>query len=221
MQNRTRVRLPVVVSRRYGWWGIAFAVLLLIGGGMASIPTAEDPAGKIVAFYDAHASVVIIAQLVGVLAVIALAVFGVGVARQAPDHTTQRSISVAVVLVLIAELATNVPPLVLALSSPTTESAAHAWTVAADVTDIALFLALGLLAAAVALREVPWLRWFGLFAAALCWIRAIVSPLGLPAFDAVAPLLILAFFTATSLWIVARRRLWAQPDRVSDRETRA
>ena len=207
-----------MVSRRYGWWGIAFAVLLLLYGGMGSIPTAEDPSAEIVAYYDAHAWLVVIAQLVSVLAVLALAVFGLGLAREAPDGTTRRNLVVAVVLVVITELATNVPPLVLALVPTPSESAAHAWTVVADTTDVALFVALGLLAAVVAVRGIPWLRWFGLVAAALCWVRAVATPLGFTTLDAVAPLAVLAFLTATSVWIVARRALWAQPDRTSSRE---
>jgi hypothetical protein len=204
-----------VVSRRPGWWGIAFAVLLLIGGGMVSVPTADDSSASIVAFYDAHASVVIIAQVVGVVAIIALVLFTVGLAREAPDAPTQRRLFAALVFVAIAELGTNVPPLVLAFSSPAAASAAHAWTIAADITDVALFLALGALAAALAVREIAWLRWFGLVAAALCWLRAVASPLGFPALDAIAPFVALGFFAATSLWIVARKPLWAQPAAVS------
>jgi hypothetical protein len=207
--------LPGVVSRQAGWWGIAFAVLLLLGGGMASVPTGDDSSAKIVAFYDAHASVVIVAQLVGLLAVIALALFTVGLARNAPDETTRRNLIVALVITVIAELATNVPPLVLASTSRTTASAAHAWTVAADITDVALFLALGLLAALLAVREIAWLRWLGLLAAALCWLRAVASPMGFRTLDAIAPFVALGFFAATSLWIVARKRLWALPSAAS------
>jgi hypothetical protein len=197
----------LMVERRVGWWGIAFAVLLLIGGGMASIPTSDEASPKIIAFYDSNASVVVIAQVVGVLALVALAAFTLSMARQAADDVARRALIASLVLAVIAELATNIPPLVLARSSPTATSA-HNWTLAADLADAALFLALGLLAVAVAFRAIQWLRWFGYVAGVLCFMRAVGSPLGFTGLDAIAPIVVLVFFAAASVLILLNRPLW-------------
>ena len=187
-----------------GWWGIAFAALLLVVGGMVSVPTADDPAAKIVAFYAANASIVIAAQVGGIVALLPLVLFVRALAHRAPDPSSARRLIAVLVLVVIAELATNVPPLVLALTSPS-GSAAHAWTVAGDLADAALFASLGLLALAAIPGQASWLRWFGVAVAALAFVRAVGSPLGFTALDAIAPIAFLAFVVALSVQMLRVR----------------
>jgi hypothetical protein len=45
-------------SRRAGWWGIAFVVVLLAAGAMASVPTSKASTQHIQTFYVDHRSVV-------------------------------------------------------------------------------------------------------------------------------------------------------------------
>src|ERR1700694_6040229 len=65
------VRIEYSVSvrgRRGGWWGVAFVVTLTVGAGMVSVPTATQSGREISAFYAAHAAVILIQQLLGVVA---------------------------------------------------------------------------------------------------------------------------------------------------------
>jgi hypothetical protein len=171
---------------------------LFLGGGMVSVPTADDPAGKIQVFYDAHASIVITAQVIGAIALIPLVLFVLALGHRLPDLSAPRRLIAALVLVVISELATNVPPLVLSLLSSPAGSTAHAWTLAGDVADTALFASLGLLALAAISGKIAWLRSAGVVVALLAFARAVGSPLGFTALDAIAPIAFLAFIVALS-----------------------
>ncbi|MDP9329088.1 MAG: hypothetical protein M3P11_00325 [Actinomycetota bacterium] len=197
-------------SSRQGWWGIAFAVLLLIGAGMVSVPTADDPAAKIVAFYQAHTSIVLVAEVVGILALVPLVLFIRALAQRSSDAAHSRRLMGVAVLVVVTELATNVPPVVLALASNPSPSSAHAWTFAVDLADATLFAALGLLALLAIRQQMGWFRWFGIGVAALCFAQAVGSPLGLTALDAIAPSAFLLFVAALSAWMLRTR-----PDKVA------
>jgi hypothetical protein len=193
------------VTPRQGWWGIVFALLLLIGGGMVSVPTADDPAAKIVSFYGANGSIVLAAEVVGVIALVPLVLFIRALAQRAPDQEGSRRLMAAAVLVVVTELATNVPPVVLALASSPSPSAAYAWTFAADLADAALFASLGLLALLTIPGQVRLLWWFGVAVAVLCFARAVGNPLGLTALDAVAPFAFLIFVVMLSVWMLRTR----------------
>jgi hypothetical protein len=188
-----------VEGRRAGWWGIAFVVLLFIGGGMVSVPTADVEAAKIVAFYDIHASIVIAAQVIGVIALVPLALFVLALVRRLHDPSSARRLIAALMLVVITELVTNVPPLVLSLLSSPSGSTAHAWTLSGDIADAALFASLGLLALALIPGRAAWLRSAGAAVAFLAFVRAVGSPLGFTALDAVAPIAFLAFVVVLSV----------------------
>ncbi|MGA9160764.1 MAG: hypothetical protein WB297_07865 [Actinomycetota bacterium] len=184
-----------MVDRRQGWWGIGFAVMLLVAGGMVSIPTADDPGATIVAFYSDHGAVVIAAQVVGALALAPFVMFASALARRALPRTRAPRIVGATTLVVLTELATAVPPLVLALGTPT-RSMAHTWTFVADLTDAALFVALGLFALATVPRRPDWVRWFGIAVSLMVFVRAVLSPLGSAALDVVAPIAFIAYVVA-------------------------
>jgi hypothetical protein len=187
-----------VDERRQGWWGIAFVVLLFVGGGMVSVPTADDSAARIVAFHDAHAPIVIVAQIIGMAALVPLLLLVQALSRRAQDPAVARWIVAAGIAVAVTQLATAIPPLVLAIGAPTADSA-HTWTFAEDLADAALFAALGLLVLAVVVGRPPWLRRFGVVVAALAVARAAGSPLGVRALDVVAPLAFVAFVVALSV----------------------
>lgn len=189
---------------RKGWWGIAFAVLVLIGAGMVSLPTADDSSARIVAFYDAHASIVIAAQVVGIVAIVPLVLFVLALARRAPDASSARRVIAVLILVAAAELVTALPALVLALDSPSA-SAAHRWTLAGDLADAGLFASLGLFSLAVLPGRVVWVRGFGFLVALLALVRAFGGPLGFTALDAVAPIAYLLFVVVLSVTMLRER----------------
>jgi hypothetical protein len=107
---------------------------------------------------------------------------------------------------VVTELATNLPPLVLALANAPSQSSAHTWTLAGDLADAALFASLGLLALAVTPGRASWVRWFGVTVAALALVRAVGSPLGFTALDAVAPVAFIVFVVALSVQMLRARQ---------------
>src|SRR5438105_677463 len=64
-------------SRRGGWWGVAFVVTLAVSAGMVSLPTSAQSGAQIAGFYRAHAAVILVQQLLGVLSVVFFLLFAV------------------------------------------------------------------------------------------------------------------------------------------------
>ena len=189
-------------SRRSGWWGIAFVVVLLVYGAMVSVPTSQASAQHIQTFYAAHRSVIVIAQVIGILAIPLFVFFAVALARHRDGRGRSAGgwIIPAGVLVVIANLGTVVPPLWLALVSHPSAGLARTLTRAADLTDAALFAAIAVFAVAVALNvQLSWLRGSCLVVAILTLLRAVASPLGVSTLDAVAPLAFLALVVVLSV----------------------
>src|SRR5207302_995609 len=133
-------------SRRGGWWGVAFVVTLAVSAGMVSLPTSAQSGAQIAGFYRAHAGVILVQQVLGVLSVVFFLLFAVALGA-----SRRRWLLVGTVLVAITELATNVLPVVLALSNPTPDGA-YALTVAEDLADAALFASVAVFSIAVGLE---------------------------------------------------------------------
>src|SRR5207248_140664 len=66
-------------SRRGGWWGVAFVVTLAVSAGMVSLPTSAQSGAQIAGFYRAHAGVILVQQVLGVLSVVFFLLFAVAV----------------------------------------------------------------------------------------------------------------------------------------------
>lgn len=179
-----------LASGRGGWWGIAFAVGLLVVGAMADLPTAALSGERIAAFYAAHRQVIVAQQVVGALLVAPLLGFAAALDRRigAGGGRGPRLVVLAGLLLGAANLATIVPPLVLALLTAPSPATAHTLTLVADLADAALFAT----SAAFALVA-------GLAVAAVTLARAFASPLGMTALDAVAPIAFLVFVLALSV----------------------
>ena len=196
------VRIEYSVSvrgRRGGWWGVAFVVTLTVGAGMVSVPTATQSGREISAFYAAHAAVILIQQLLGVVALGFLIAFAVALgARQ------RRWLMIGTVFLAISELATNIPPAVLALTNLGPDSA-HALTVFEDLADMALSLSTAVFSVAATTGEVAWVRAAGLLVAALSVIRVVMTPFGIRAFDAVAPIAFLVLVLILSVRLLVGR----------------
>ena len=93
-------------GRAGGAWGIAFVVLVLVSAAMASLPTAGDSEATIAAFYRDHATIVVLQQVIGVLALLPLVAFGLSIAPN-------RWLRPALFLLVAVELVTNIVPLVI------------------------------------------------------------------------------------------------------------
>src|SRR4051794_37287514 len=103
----------IVMRSRGGWWGIAFALGLLLVGAMASLPTAAQGGEAIAAFYAAHRPVIVVQQALGVLLVAPFLGFAAALDRRSgaqPSGTTRWLILTALLLAA-AEVATALPPL--------------------------------------------------------------------------------------------------------------
>ena len=165
-------------------------MLLLVGAGMASVPGGDDTVADARAFYVDNTGVVLAAQVVGLVAVAPLLLFVRGLARS-PLVAGRNHVRTTGVLVAAAAVVTAVPPLWLcAVAGTAPADTVHRWTVASDLVDVLLFVAIAGFAAACA-SAVPhpgWLRWVGIVVAAACLGRALVILAGGGLLTVVAPL---------------------------------
>src|SRR6266581_4041697 len=118
-----------------GWWGVAFACGLLLSAAMVSLPTAAQNAEEIKAFYTANHQIIMVQQIIGVLALLPFLGLTVALARHARARGGGggQAIVLAGLVLAIAEVATNVPPLILASASDPTLGAAHTLTLVEDL----------------------------------------------------------------------------------------
>ncbi|HYU63959.1 MAG TPA: hypothetical protein VEN12_09265 [Verrucomicrobiae bacterium] len=179
-------------------WGIAFAVLLLVSAAMVSLPTSAQSGERIAAFYIAHGELIVLQQIVGVAALGAFIAFALSL-------RPSRWLRPALWLFAVTELATNVIPLVMEASNPRADTA-HMLTVAEDIADSALFIAIAVFVAAATMTQPVWLRVAAYVVAAACTVRALGSPLGFTALDVVAPLAFVAFVIVLSVKSLVRRQ---------------
>lgn len=191
-----------------GWWGIVFACGLLVGGAMISLPTAAETAEEIKAFYAANRQIIIVQQIVGVAALVPFLGFTFTRARhvRVRGGGGARSIVLAGLVLAIAEVATNVLPLLLASAVDPTLETAHTLTRIEDLADAALFASIALFSLAAALADRSWVRSAGLIVAALTLLRAFASPLGVSALDAVAPIAFVVYVLVLSGRLIAADR---------------
>jgi len=180
-------------GRAGGAWGIAFVVLVLVSAAMASLPTAGDSEATIAAFYRDHATIVVLQQVIGVLALLPLVAFGLSIAPN-------RWLRPALFLLVAVELVTNIVPLVI-VAAP---GAAHPLTLVEDLADSALFVSVALFLIAATLGEALWLRAIAYAGGAACIIRALASPLGVTALDLVAPLAFVLFVLLLSIRLLVK-----------------
>lgn len=185
------MRRFVGTRRAAGGWGIAFVVLLLVSSALASLPTAADSAAAIAAFYRDHASIVVVQQVVGVVALVPLVLFGISL----PPN---RWLKPALFLLVGVELVTQIVPLLI-LASP---GSAQALTSVEDLADAVLFVTVALFVLAATLGQPRWLRVGAYVVAAACLLRAV----GVSVFALAAPLLFLALILIMCVWMLVKGR---------------
>jgi len=186
--------------RRGGWWGVAFIVTLAVSAGMVSLPTSTQSGALIAGFYRAHAAVILVQQVLGVLSLVFFLAFA-----RALGAGRRRWLLVGTVLVAITEIATNVLPAVLAFSNPAPDGA-YALTVVEDLADAALFASIAVFSIAATIDQVAWVQVAGLVVAALSVIRAAASPFAVTALDVLAPLAFLVLILILSVRLLIGTR---------------
>ena len=188
--------------RAAGVWGIVFVLLLFVSAAMVSVPTATMGGDKIVAFYTAHASVIVLQQVLGLVAVAAFVAFGLSLPRN-------RWLVPAVAAVVVIELVTNVVPLLI-LASGSSADTALTLTRVEDDADAILSIAIAAFVAAASMGQPIWLRLVAYVVAAANVARGVADPLGITVLDAVAPLLFIAFVLAFSVKLIVRPNVLAR-----------
>ena len=160
---------------------------------MVSLPTAAQTGDHIKAFYAAHAQLIVAQQLLGVVTLLPFVLFGLALGA---GH--RRWLMLAVVLLVIAELFTNIIPVTLLLTNASADSA-HGFTVVEDLADAALFVTIAIFTLVATSGEPGWVRGLGWVVAGLSVFRAVLSPLGAAALDALAPLAFLIIVVILSV----------------------
>ena len=188
-----------MTGRRGGWWGVGFVVTLFVGGAMVSLPTATQSGRQIQAFYAAHAGVVLVQQFLGLVTIGLFLTFAMALgARQ------RRLLLVGTVLVAITELATNIPPAILAVGNLGPDGA-HALTVVEDLADGALFISIAVFSVAATIDQVGWVQAAGWMVAAISLVRVGMTPFGVRALDNLAPIAFLALVLILSVRLLMGR----------------
>ena len=198
-----------------GWWGIVFAIGLLVSGGMVSLPTAAVSGDDIQAFYRAHRQIIVIQQMVGVALLVPLLAFARTLDRRSRQRDTRSGgwVMLPALAVAAAELATNSLALVLALSAEPGAGTAHTLTFALDLADAALFATMALFSFVAAAGEWWAVRGLGVLAAALTLARAFAGPLGLTFLDTLAPTAFLVYVLVLSTRTIMIDRTRGAADR--------
>jgi hypothetical protein len=182
--------------RAGGAWGIAFVVVLFISAAMVSLPTASNRGDEVRAFFSAHRSIIVLQQLIGAAALVPLFFFVLSIKKQ--------WVVASALFIAAAELATNLVPLIIVITNPGADGA-HTLTQIEDLADAALFVGIALFLDFASRGEIYWLRWIAVAAAAICLMRAIVSPLEIHYLDAIAPLAFILVVILLSLRMLIRK----------------
>lgn len=181
-------------------------VLLLVSAGMASTPSGQDPTGTVRDFYARHAGVVITAQVVGLLAAGAFALFALAL-RPAAGHRSKGALELAGLGVAAAAVLTAIPVLWLSVvAKDSADGLVHGLAVTSDLTDVVLFTAIAVWATIVLRVAIPhWFKGFAGVVALLTLARAILLLVGSDLLEVVAPLVFVLFVAVLSTLVLVRR----------------
>jgi hypothetical protein len=186
-------------SRRSGWSGLFF-VLLLLGSGMASVPGGSDSVATARGFYSDHWPVVIIAQLFGLAAAVVFAIHARALASLVSPRLSKR-LRIAGLLVAASAAITALPVLALTVTATRSSDRVVAGLArASDLTDIVLFASVSLFAAVAARASGPsWVGGLAVTVALLTLARSVLLASGSTALGLVAPLAFISLVAVLSV----------------------
>jgi hypothetical protein len=180
-----------------------FVVLLLIGAGMASVPGREDTAAEVRRFYDEHAGVILLSQLVELIATLPLVLFVLGLAGSTLVGARRQALLAGGAMV-IASIVTLVPPLVLVLVRDSA-SAGQVHTLAglSDLTDVLLFATISGFAVCGWTGHGPtWARWLAMLVGLAAAARAVEIVISGDLLEVLAPLGFIVLVVALSVLLL-------------------
>ncbi len=198
-------------ARNAGWQGILFVVLLFLSAGMVTLPSSAGDLEEIASFYAANRSIILIAQVIGLIAIPMFIAFAFGIENIKGGRHPFRRIGIigfAGILVGIVSVATAIPVIVLAL----TTVGLSFWVHMTDLSDAALFLSIGAFCIVVSIRgeALPgWLRAVSALVGLVALARGGMGFAGITSvLNLAAPLVFLAFVLLASshLLLVYRRK---------------
>ena len=204
--------LPEPRSGRAGGWGLAFVVLLLIGAGMASVPGGNDSVAEVRRFYEEHAGVILLSQVVELIATVPLVLFVLGVAASRLVRA-RRPAMLAGGAMVGASVLTLIPPLLLVLvHDDASARQVHALAVLSDLTDVLLFASITAFAACEWAGHGPtWLRWLALLTGLAAGVRAVEILFGSDLLEVMAPIGFIVLVVATSVLLLRQEKIAAFP----------
>ena len=198
-------------GRAAGWWGLAFLVLLLLSAGMASVPDGTDSPTVVRHFYTAHAGVIVVAQVVALAASAVFVPFVLTLRRGSGAGRPGSEVEVAGLVVAGASVLTVVPVLWLVVVADTAARAdLHGLTVAGDLTDVVLFLAIAVWSAMlVRASSTVAFRVLAGIVGVLSLARAVFLLARSSALEVVGPTAFLVLVLVLSTLVLLRRTPWA------------
>lgn len=184
-----------------------FVVLLLVGAGMASVPGGDESVAQVRRFYDDHAGIVLLSQLVELVATLPLVLFlrGLAVSGLVPQRRATTPVGVALV---VASVLTLLPPLLLVgLHERGSAGQVEALAQLSDLTDVVLFATISCFAFVWGWAGAgpTWLRWLALVVAVAAGLRAVELAAGGHLLEVVAPVGFIVLVVALSVVLLRRR----------------
>jgi hypothetical protein len=172
---------------------MAFVVTLFVSVALVSLPTGRQTGRAIAAFYAAHAGAILVQQVLGLVTLVFFLAFALALGAR-----RRRWLLLGTVLLAISELVTNIVAVILTLTNLGPDGA-HAGTVIEDLADEALFISIAIFSVAATIDEVGWVRAGGLVVAAISLLRVTLTPFGVAALDALAPIAFLILILILSV----------------------
>jgi succinate dehydrogenase/fumarate reductase cytochrome b subunit len=109
-----------ITHRTTGWLGITFVVLLFLNAGMVSLPPSSWSEQAVAEFYAANRSIILIAQVIGLIAAPVFVAFALGLQKNMSAGggiAGTGAVGLAGILVALVSVGTAVPVIALSLNA--------------------------------------------------------------------------------------------------------
>ena len=190
-------------GRSTAYWGLAFVLLLLVSAGMVTVPGESNGVAFVRSFYEDNRSVIVVAQVIGLVAAVVFLVFARGLQQR--DWVGYAPwVFVCGSGVTVAAVLAGVPPLLLCvLARSGAANTISTLATASDLVDVVLFTAIAVFAVSVTVAvESTWLRAVAVVVAVMGGVRAVVLLTGGGALEVAGPLgfIVLILCLSLSSW---------------------